>query len=112
MRFLIDENLPDGLNIWSSKDFLHDTKIGNALKDSSIWDIAKENHSIILTKDTDFHERILYRQPPPKVILFKLGNTSISFLQKFLKVHWGKINEEIQSAKLVIVYLNKIEGLK
>jgi len=33
-------------------------------------------------------------------------------LQKFLKVHWGKINEEIQSAKPVIVYLNKIEGLK
>lgn len=112
MKFLIDENLPDNLNIWSSKDFLHITKIGEALKDSSAWTIAKKNDSIILTKDSDFHERILYRRPPPKVILFKLGNTSISFLQNFLKQHWKEIESKIQSAKLVIVYIDKIEGLK
>ena len=90
MKFLIDENLPDNVNIWSSKDFLHVTKIGNSLKDSSIWDIAEKNNSIILTKDTDFHERMLYRTPPPKVTLFKLGNTLASFSQKFLKQRWGR----------------------
>ncbi len=89
MKFLIDENLPDNVNIWSSKDFLHVTKIGNFLKDSSIWDIAEKNNSIILTKDTDFHERMLYRIQPPKVILLKLGNTSVSFLQKFFKAMLG-----------------------
>ncbi len=112
MKFLIDENLPDKLNAWSSKDFLHVTNISKSLKDSSIWHIAEQNHSIIITKDTDFHERILYRNPPPKVILFKLGNTSVSFMQKFLKMHWAQIEKEINSAKLVIVYPDKIEGLK
>ena len=112
MKFLIDENLPDNLNAWSSKDFIHVTTIKHSLADSSIWEIAQQNHAIILTKDTDFHERILYRNPPPKVILFKLGNTSTSELQKFLKVHWTQIEKEINSAKLVIVYADKIEGLK
>jgi predicted nuclease of predicted toxin-antitoxin system len=112
MKFLIDENLPDNLNIWSSKDFLHVTTIDTSLKDTSIWEIAQKNHSVILTKDTDFHEKILYRTPPPKVILFKLGNRSVSFLQNFMKLHWGKIEEEILTAKLVVVYLDKIEGLK
>lgn len=112
MKFLIDENLPDNLNIWSSEDFLHVTKIDTSLKDSSIWEVAQKYHSIILTKDTDFHEKILYRAPPPKVILFKLGNRSVSFLQKFMKLHWENIEAEIQKAKLVVVYLDKIEGLK
>ena len=112
MKYLIDENLPDNLTIWSSKDFLHVTKIDSALQDSTIWELAQKNNLIILTKDTDFHDRILYRTPPPKVILFKLGNRSVSFLQKFLKPHWEKIEKEIQSSKLVIVYIDKIEGLK
>ena len=53
-----------------------------------IWKFALENNLIILTKDTDFHERILYKDPPPKVILFRLGNTSIPYLEEFLGLHW------------------------
>jgi predicted nuclease of predicted toxin-antitoxin system len=112
MKFLGDENLRDNLNIWLSEDFLHVTKIENSIKEASIWSIAKKNYSIILIKDTDFHETILYRTPPPKVILFKQGNTSVSFLQRFLKRLCEEIENEIEFAKLVIVYLDKIKGLK
>ena len=28
---------------------------------------ALDNNLIILIKDTDFHERILYKDPPPKL---------------------------------------------
>ncbi|HET7118962.1 MAG TPA: DUF5615 family PIN-like protein [Hanamia sp.] len=76
MKYVIDENLPDYLKAWSSEEFLHVTKITKSISDKEIWKYALENDLIILTKDTDFHERILYRDPPPKVILFKIGNTS------------------------------------
>jgi len=66
MKFLIDENLPDCLKIWSSADFLHVTKILKSIPDKEIWKFALENNLIILTKDTDFHERILYRDPHRK----------------------------------------------
>ena len=83
MKFLIDENLPDCLKIWSSSDFLHVTKISKSIPDTEIWQFAVENNLIILTKDTDFHERILYGNPPPKVILIRLGNTSTKYLEEF-----------------------------
>ena len=45
-------------------------------------------------------------------MLFKTGNTSTRFLEEFLSSYWKEIEEQIQSAKLVIVYRDKIEGLK
>ncbi len=112
MKYLIDENLPDCLKIWASKDFLHVTKISKSILDERIWNYALANNLIILTKDSDFHERILYRNSPPKVILFRLGNTSIPYLEDFLAIHWPEILEQINFAKLVVVFRDKIEGLK
>ncbi len=112
MKYLIDENLPDCLKIWSSNDFFQVKKIYKSISDEDIWNYALENNLIILTKDSDFHERILYRNPPPKVILFRLGNTSIPYLEDFLAIHWNEILEQINFAKLVVVFKDKIEGLK
>ena len=112
MKYLIDENLPDYLRVWSSGDFLHVTKIERSIPDKEIWKYALEKNLIILTKDSDFHERILYRDPPPKVILFRLGNTSTKYLEEFLSRYWTEIEDQINSVKLVVVFRNKIEGLK
>lgn len=111
MKFLIDENLPDHLTAWSSAEFLHVTKITKSIPDKEIWKYAFENNLIIVTKDSDFHERILYRDPPPKVILFKIGNTSTHFLEEFLFRYWKEIEDQINSVKLVVVFRDKIEGL-
>ena len=55
---------------------------------------------------------ILYREPPPKVILFKIGNTSTPYLEEFLSRYWKEIEDQINSVKLVVVFKDKIEGLK
>ena len=44
MKFLIDENLPDYLKAWSSKEFLHVTKIAKSIPEE-IWKYALENNS-------------------------------------------------------------------
>jgi predicted nuclease of predicted toxin-antitoxin system len=112
MKYLIDENLPDYLTAWSSEDFIHVTRIAESISDKEIWEYALKNNLIILTKDSDFHEKILYKDPPPKVILFKLGNTSTSYLEEFLSRHWSEIEDQINSVKLVMVFRDRIEGLK
>ena len=112
MKYLIDENLPKTLNIWSTEDFIHVTDVKDILSDDGIWKYAIEHNLIIITKDTDFHEKILYGNPPPKVILLKTGNTSVSFLQSYLKRNWKMIEENIQSVKLLIIYKEGIEGIK
>lgn len=95
MKYLIDENLPDHLNTWSSDEFLHVTKISESISDKEIWKFACDNNLIIVTKDSDFHERILYREPPPKVILFKTGNTSIPYLEDFLSVIGKRLKSKL-----------------
>ena len=112
MKYLIDENLPKTLNIWLTEEFIHDTDIAVVLSDEGIWKYAIDNDLIIITKDTDFHEKILYRNPPPRVILLKTGNTSVSFLQNYLKRNWKMIEEEMLTVKLLIIYKDAIEGVK
>jgi len=86
MKFLIDENLPDCLKAWSSDDFLHVTKIAKSIPDKEIWKCPLQNDLIIVTKDSDFHERILYRDPPRKVILYDIGNTSTPIRRIFISL--------------------------
>ncbi len=44
MKYLIDENLPDYLKIWSASDFLHVTKISKSISDTDIWKFALDNN--------------------------------------------------------------------
>ncbi len=42
--------------------------------DEVIWEFAKANDFIIVTKDADFHEKSLLRGFPPKIIWLRMGN--------------------------------------
>ncbi|MGF1587300.1 MAG: DUF5615 family PIN-like protein [Bacteroidales bacterium] len=77
IRFLIDENLPYYFSIWNSKEFSHVNDLVRIKTDSDIWDYAKKNKLIIVTKDSDFSNKILYKSPPPKVIHIRFGNMRI-----------------------------------
>jgi predicted nuclease of predicted toxin-antitoxin system len=83
VRFLIDENLPYYFSLWNSKEFIHVIDLVNIKTDNDIWDYAKKNNLIIVTKDSDFSNKILYKSPPPKVIHIRFGNLRI---QEFYKV--------------------------
>src|SRR5690242_12453648 len=98
MKFFIGENLAGCLKALSFGDFLHVTKIAKSIPDKEIWKCPLQNDLIIVTKDSDFHERILYRDPPRKVILFKIGNTSTPYLEEFLFRYWKEIEDQINSA--------------
>jgi predicted nuclease of predicted toxin-antitoxin system len=67
-KFLIDVNLPAKFSLWHNEDFIFVKDIDPFLQDSHIWEFAKENNLIIVTKDRDFYDRVLLSSPPPKVI--------------------------------------------
>jgi predicted nuclease of predicted toxin-antitoxin system len=50
---------------------------------------------VILTKDNDFIIKILKSNPPPKVVLFKVGNMKFSKFDEYLSKNWNKIENEI-----------------
>ena len=57
-RYLVDVNLPRYFSQWNSADYVHQLEIDPSRPDALIWDHAKENGLTIITKDSDFSNRI------------------------------------------------------
>ncbi len=72
--YLIDANLPYNFDLWNSPRFIHVNDINDTWTDEEIWEYAKKNDLIIISKDTDFSNKIIIKSPPPKVIHLKVGN--------------------------------------
>ena len=73
-RLLIDENLPFSLVRLLSVDCVHASEIAAQASDTVLWNTARKNSWMVLTRDTDFFDRLLLHGAPPKVIWVRLGN--------------------------------------
>ncbi|HSE84166.1 MAG TPA: DUF5615 family PIN-like protein [Thermodesulfobacteriota bacterium] len=110
--FILDENLPRKIKVTSGSTFLHVEEIlSKGSTDTDLWNYAKEHGAIIVTKDADFAERILPVDPPPRVVHLKFGNMRIKQFHNHLALFWDKIEQMIETDKLVKVYLDRIEGV-
>ncbi|RIH62952.1 hypothetical protein D1164_22320 [Mariniphaga sediminis] len=110
-KFLIDENLPYYFELWNNENFIHVNDLPNISSDEDIWKYSEENNMVIITKDADFSNKILYKTPPPKVIHLKIGNKRMSELHAFLNRIWPSIQEELKNNKLINVFPDRIESL-
>lgn len=55
--------------------------------DEAVWKHAKQHNCIIVTKDSDFHERSILFGHPPKVIWIRRGNCSTRQIAQILRDH-------------------------
>jgi predicted nuclease of predicted toxin-antitoxin system len=78
MKLLFDENLSSKLPRILSADFpgsLHVRNCGlKGSPDEDIWEYAKVNSFIIISKDADFYQRNLLYGAPPKLVWLRIGN--------------------------------------
>ncbi|MGZ5198080.1 MAG: DUF5615 family PIN-like protein [Bacteroidia bacterium] len=111
-KYLVDVNLPKYFSIWKHENYLHVSELDSKWSDTKIWNYAKENDLVIITKDADFYSKIIVSTPPPKVIHLKIGNFRIKELHEFLSRIWNDVEVLIASCKLVTIYADRIEGLK
>ena len=81
------------------------------MPDSEIWEYAKQGNLTIVTKDTDFSDKIMLSKPPPRVIHIRFGNMRMKeFYQHMLK-SWPEIMQLSQECKLVQVYKDRLQGI-
>jgi predicted nuclease of predicted toxin-antitoxin system len=82
MKLLFDENLshkPAGLLADLCPDSIHVRDVGlKAADDPVVWEYAKRNGLMIVSKDSDMHQRSFVFGYPPKVVWVRLGNCSTS----------------------------------
>ncbi len=110
-KYLIDINLPAKFSLWHHSDFIKVIEIDQYLPDKQIWEYAKENDLIIVTKDRDFYDKIMISGPPPKVIHIRVGNMKMKVFHSFMNKIWPSASNLIQTHKLVLVDKEKLEGI-
>ena len=62
-----------------------------AADDPVVWEYAKNNGLMIVSKDSDMHQRSFVFGYPPKVVWVRLGNCSTSDVEKLLRKHFAAI---------------------
>lgn len=91
MRLLLDQNLSPKLAELLSGIFpesVHVRMVGlESANDSEVWEFAKHNNLIIVSKESDMHQRSLVFGYPPKIIWVRLGNCSTLEVEKLLRRH-------------------------
>jgi predicted nuclease of predicted toxin-antitoxin system len=60
--------------------------------DRALWQYARDEDLVIVTKDEDFHRLSVLFGPPPKVIWIRLGNCSTADVVRLLLERHGEIN--------------------
>ncbi len=91
MRLLFDQNLLPRLpRILADlyPDSIHVRNVGlHQSDDPMVWDYAKENGFVIVSKDSDFQQRSLLLGAPPKFLWLRLGNCSVEESAELLRKH-------------------------
>jgi len=95
MKLLLDENLSDRI-IPRIDDLFPDSQHVKTLgltntDDAVIWEYAKANDFVIVSKDADFHQRSLLFGHPPKFIYLRIGNSPTAKIVQILRDHFETI---------------------
>lgn len=89
MKLLFDQNLSHRLVRLLADVYpecTHVRNIGlNTATDTIIWEYAKNNGYMIVSKDPDFHQRSFVLGYPPKVVWVRRGNCSTQTVEQILR---------------------------
>lgn len=110
MKLLLDQNLSPRLieqlaEIYPGSVHVQSVSLDRA-SDEAVWDYARQNNYLIVTKDSDFHERSLLLGPPPKVVWIRHGNCSTQQVAQILRDHVADIQtltSDDQATFLIII---------
>jgi predicted nuclease of predicted toxin-antitoxin system len=109
MKLLLDENLSDRI-IDKIIDLYPDSQHVKTLglintDDAIIWEFAKMNSFVIISKDSDFHQRSLLYGHPPKFIYLRIGNSPTSKIVQILRDNLDTITQFDRSGTESILVL-------
>jgi len=109
LKLLLDQNLSYRLIdrlADTSFEIEHVRNLGLAeAYDSEIWESASKNNYTIVSKDSDFHQKIFLHGHPPKVIWLLLGNCTTSAIENLLRQDKAEIKAFLQDKETGLLTL-------
>jgi predicted nuclease of predicted toxin-antitoxin system len=111
-EFIVDANLPFRISKWQNELFEYVLNINPQWNDEEIWEYAKTNNLVIITKDKDFRLKQIMQGSPPKIIHIKIGNLKLDEFEKVINLCWVQVEKLIKTHSLINIYLKTIEAIK
>ena len=95
MKLLFDHNLSPLLvkslaDIYPDSNHVHPLGL-DQVPDKEIWEYARRESFLIVTKDADFSDLCMLLGFPPKVIWIRRGNCRTSDIEVMLRHHYSDI---------------------
>jgi predicted nuclease of predicted toxin-antitoxin system len=89
VKLLFDENLSSRLvesleDVYPDSQHVHNLGLGGA-DDSAVWEYARKHSFAIVSKDSDFAERSVLANEPPKIVWIRLGNCTTADIEERLR---------------------------
>jgi predicted nuclease of predicted toxin-antitoxin system len=111
VRLLFDEQLAEDLCDLlrdAFPDSLHVRQLrGSGASDESVWQLAREHHCVLVTKDEDFHRLCVLRGAPPKVIWIRLGNCTTAEIASLLLEYRSDIQRFVDQEEATFLELGR-----
>jgi predicted nuclease of predicted toxin-antitoxin system len=112
MKVLVDENLPETLLSALGEGSVHVRKWGTRLSDAEIWNRARSDAFVLLTKDADFFDRLALEGSPPKVVWVRIGNQRRGQLEQRIAREWPNVTALLKTVDLVEIHPDRLEGIR
>ena len=110
MKLLFDENLSHKLARRVADlfpDSTHVREVGlKEAEDPAVWEYAKQQSFMIVSKDADFHQRSFLLGFPPKVVWIRLGNCTTAEVEQVIRKNFESIKvfaEDEEAAFLILM---------
>ncbi len=116
MKLLLDENLSPRLadvlaDLYPDSSHVHQCGLGSS-DDAGIWDYAKSNGFIIVSKDSDFQEKSILLGCPPKVIWLRISNSKSAHIEHLLRLAYSVVMRFVNDAEETCLILSHSEKRK
>lgn len=114
IKLLFDQNLSYRLVSRLSiiyPDSKHIASLGlDHSSDKDVWQYAKDNGFVLVSKDSDFNEISTLYGFPPQIIWLRLGNSRVSVAENALKKYKNMITDIINEKVVGIIEINNSDS--
>jgi predicted nuclease of predicted toxin-antitoxin system len=88
MKLLLDENLSPRLATLLAAHYPGTTQVEllglRGASDTTVWELARTQGYVLVSKDNDFRQRSFQYGAPPKVVWLKVGNAGTAAIHRLL----------------------------
>ena len=95
MKLLLDENLSPRLPALLADIYPDSSQIEllglRGATDTTVWEYAKTEGYVLVSKDSDFRQRSFQYGAPPKVVWLNAGNASTTLILQLLREAYNEI---------------------